>query len=505
MHAVALALATTVVPLGCGDDTDAAPTTSTETGTTADDPDTTGTTGASSTGGSSLDDGSSGSGGSSDSTAEMPAAPLDGFWQTQGYGWIYAVDGDDVQLFEVTSGTCVQLVSGTITAHAPDPQTAARMDVAVPGLFTLGMSVTEGDAGTLHFFADGLVISPPANPVPALPDRCLNPGPADDLAAFDTMTAWFDEHYALFADRDVDWEELVALHRPRLVGPEPEPFLDVASELLEPLQDAHVSLFGPEGGFEGRREEANAVTEKMVEQGQGLISSDYLVTARDAYVGGQLEFARLPGDIGYLATHGFGPLVSEDGRIDYLSGLAEVEAALDEIFAGPPMNGLVLDLRTNGGGSDLYGMAIASRLTQAPYTAYTIRARVDAEDAAVYSEGVPVEIAAAEGPGFDGSVAVLIGRDTVSAGETVALALRGRPAVTLYGEPTQGAFSAVLNHFLPNGWMLGLPNEHYVTEAGDRFDVVGIPPDVLTPVFSAEDLSANRDSALDAALAALTG
>ncbi len=427
------------------------------------------------------------------------ADPLQGLWRSEGYGWIYAVEGDAVRVYEVTSSTCGQVVSGALVATGREATGPARIDLEVPGGFVLGMSVVQGPAGTLHFVPDGLVAGPPAQRIDALPPACEAEAPSDDLTAFDTLDEWLSEHYALFEARDVDWDELVAQQRARLVGQTPEPFFDVVVDLLAPLQDAHVSIVGPTGAFEGRREEAEPVTDQMLAQAQEIISSRYLVSMRETWLDGQIERAWLPGEVAYVAAHGFGPLVDADGRLDYLAGVDALETALDRIFEAP-MNGLVLDLRTNGGGSDLYGLAIAARLTREPYLAYTIEARLDPNDRSVFGNDVPVMVLPSDRPGFDGPVAVLIGRDTVSAGETAALALRGRPGITSYGERTQGAFSSVLNHFLPNGWLLGLPNERYVSADEARFDVVGLPPDVPTSVFSAEDIAAERDAALDRAL-----
>ena len=48
-----------------------------------------------------------------DAPDELPEPEtLDGLWQTEGYGWVYAVDGDDVSLYEYTATSCVQIVSG---------------------------------------------------------------------------------------------------------------------------------------------------------------------------------------------------------------------------------------------------------------------------------------------------------------------------------------------------------------------------------------------------------
>ena len=484
--------------LGCADEASPdddggseAPTTGAETGSA-----TTGSTGdmdPTTEGGASTESGLDESG--SGTTSEGPNSALDGVWQTDGYGWVYSVEGDVVHVFEVTGETCMQVVVGTIVDTSGEQ---TRVDLEVPGLFTLGMSVWP-DGDTMRFLADGLIVAPPATNVGALPPVCEGAPDPRPLAVFDTLTSWFDEHYALFDDRDVDWPAAVAQHRERIENAEADLFT-VVTDLLAPLEDAHVSLQGPDGAFEGRRIEDEPVTEGMVEQAQALISSDYLVTEREAFVLGQIEFARLPDDVGYLAAHGFGPLVGEDGRLDYLGAVEEFEDALDSLFDGDPMSGLVVDLRTNGGGSDLFGLALARRLASSSHVAYEVRARIDPEDASVFGPTETIMVEPSRRPGFDGPVAVLLGRDTVSAGETAALALRGQPDVTLIGEPSQGAFSSVLNHFLPNGWLLGLPNEHYLTESGERFDVVGIPPDIEVDVFSAEDLGMGRDSALDAAL-----
>ena len=74
------------------------------------------------------------------------------------------------------------------------------------------------------------------------------------------------------------------------------------------------------------------------------------------------------------------------------------------------------------------------------------------------------------------------------------------PHVTRIGENTQGVFSDVLGRRLPNGWRFGLPNEVFRTPEGTTFDGVGIPPDIVVPVFADEDVAAGKDPALAMAL-----
>jgi C-terminal processing protease CtpA/Prc len=84
---------------------------------------------------------------------------------------------------------------------------------------------------------------------------------------------------------------------------------------------------------------------------------------------------------------------------------------------------------------------------------------------------------------------------TISAGETFTQALMGH-SPHIVRETTQGVFSDVLGHQLPNGWRFGLPNEIYRTADGTIFDLVGIPPDIEVPVFADADVAAGKDPAM---------
>ena len=89
----------------------------------------------------------------------------------------------------------------------------------------------------------------------------------------------------------------------------------------------------------------------------------------------------------------------------------------------------------------------------------------------------------------------------MSAAETFTQALMERtPKVTRIGENTQGVFCDVLDRHLPNGWSFGLPNAVYRTSDGLAFDVKGIPPDIVVPVFSDADVAARRDAAMAVAV-----
>lgn len=116
----------------------------------------------------------------------------------------------------------------------------------------------------------------------------------------------------------------------------------------------------------------------------------------------------------------------------------------------------------------------------------------------------PTWVAPSERPGFKGKITLLIGPDTVSGGERLTMALMGRdPRVIRIGLNTQGVFSDVLNRSLPNGWRFHLPNEIYFMDEGKAFDAIGVPPEVHVPFFTAPDLQAGQDAALERAISEL--
>jgi C-terminal processing protease CtpA/Prc len=237
-------------------------------------------------------------------------------------------------------------------------------------------------------------------------------------------------------------------------------------------------------------EKPQRVTEIIKSRLQGQIQSG---------CNGKIKFGMLTDRVGYIRIAGFAGYSTKRDFDDWVKALHET---LDKALAGcHGWRGLVIDVRVNGGGSDVLGVEVASRLATKDYLAFAKRARSDPEDPAQFTPPQETWVRVGKEPRFGGKVVVLTGLDSVSAAETFTMALMGRtPAVTRIGQNTQGVFSDILGRTLPNGWRFGLPNEIFLTESGKTFDKVGIPPDIAVPVFPPEDLSKGRDSCLEKAL-----
>jgi C-terminal processing protease CtpA/Prc len=275
--------------------------------------------------------------------------------------------------------------------------------------------------------------------------------------------------------------------------------------MIEPLQDSHTGLEASDIGqeFDGWRTSPNHLDEGQWKIAQELIAARYVEGPLVSFCKGHVQFGMLKHSIGYLRITAFYDYVDAPTYGDRLHAL---NLALDSIFkSANRWNGIVIDVRQNNGGDDALGVALASRFSGSRYLAYKKVARESNNKQLRFTPAEEVWVEPSSRPEFHGRVVLLTGPDTVSAGETFAMALMGREFhVIRVGLNTQGVFSDVQNRSLPNGWRFRLPNEIYYTANGKSFDRVGVPPDVEVPFFSTEDIRAGRDSALQKALQTLT-
>jgi C-terminal processing protease CtpA/Prc len=298
----------------------------------------------------------------------------------------------------------------------------------------------------------------------------------------------------------------------------PEELFGILREMILPFHNAHTNInaasisrqyvgYRPASEIGLQLQTTSSLSLKEIldlfnqkaQRTKDIIESKYSDGKLRPYCNDMIYFGMLKGSVGYLRILGFDDYAKEGG---FVQGGISLEAALDDIFKdAQQMKGLILDVRINTGGADPYCLAIASRLTGAKYLAYSKVTRNNLSGPLRFTAPQPAWVDLSTRPGYHGKVVLLIGPDTLSGGETFAMALMGRkPQVTAIGENTQRVFSDVFGHRLPNGWTFGLPNELYLTKSGKSFDGRGVPPNIRVPVYPEVDLASSRDSALERAL-----
>ena len=433
--------------------------------------------------------------------APSKAPSLDGVWRSQGYGDVFEITGPNLKAFEVTATTCLPGL------------TAVRDDSAIAGreatFRTEGggeFFVRAGGSGDHRIFHnEGSASDVRFDRLQRLPAACDHPTPNTPEANFEVFARTWAEHYISFDLKKSDWAKVVEANRPKVTSKTTGAELfDIFEGMIAPFNDAHTFINAPDlkrdfrtgrPGMDGLYK--NGYMEfrnKVVPALLALTDRAYIRDPLRRWCNDQIQYGHLDNGIGYLRILSFSGYSKQRG---FAAGLKALEEALDAIFSDSTIRGLVIDVRINFGGSDPYGLAIASRLANKEYLAYTKVARADPDDRNKWTPGDPSVVRPSSRPAFRGTVVELISPLTVSAGETFTQALMGRaPHITRIGDNTQGVFSDVLGRRLPNGWHFGLPNEVFRTPEGAAFDGAGIPPDIAIPVFADEDVAAGKDPAM---------
>lgn len=156
--------------------------------------------------------------------------------------------------------------------------------------------------------------------------------------------------------------------------------------------------------------------------------------------------------------------------------------------------GLILDLRKNVGGSIAALRNVAGTLMPPGSVIGHVQSSSDRE----------VLRPAANGPVYQGSVAVLMSPRTASAAEILAAALReGRQAI-LVGDRSAGQVLIARQFRLPDGGSLTVPISTFMDARGRALEGAGVAPDwVVYP--TKESVMRGRDAVLDSAAAAIRG
>jgi len=431
---------------------------------------------------------------------------FDGVWESRGYGYVLSIKGSLLSEFEVTSTTCVAGFTAQRQSTSPDKWDANFKSKEEGSFFIRGQ---EGaDHAVLHL--QDSVPDIQLDRLTRIPAVCNEPTENTPMGNFNVFAQTWAENYIGFDLRHADWNKIIAENRPGINSRTSSAQLfDIFESIIEPLGDLHTYVVAPAlkrstPNFwrSGTSNLVKGKPENLADRGRWKL---FAITNRTdlqhspmMFCRRQLQYGHINNSIGYIRILSFGGYSRRDD-------LRALEAAMDKIFSDSQLKALVIDVRLSFGGSDELGIAIASRLTDREYLAYTVQARLDPLKRDEWTEGDPIMVRPSARPGFRGPVVELISSITMSGAETFSQALMGRiPHVTRIGENTQGVFCDVLDRHLPNGWTFGLPNAVYRSANGKAFDVAGIPPDIDVPVFTESDIASGKDPAVQKAVQILT-
>ena len=439
---------------------------------------------------------------------ETPAEPapvtdlsrLEGIWKRRGYAELLDIHDGSVNEIHVTSVSCVR----------SEVTTFAEATEAHDQILSDGTSFSWHELG--HFTRADF------DRIPSLPGSCLEAGTiTDPVSNFSALWHLFDENYAYFELRDVNWDETYASHVGSVEAETTnEQLFEVFQAMLAPLNDGHVWLYdGGEMGFLSgslgdlwerwaAEYDGNPVSNPIDPRRDFIIATQEHVL--DEILGGTgssglydtLHWGWVSEGVAYLDVHEMA--FPEGPELTIPQMQAEVDATMAQVMAElGGAEAFIVDARFNQGGRDTMGFAIAGWFTDEE----VVIARKRAVQDGGWTEEQDVSVTPRTDAPFLGPVRLLTSGNTVSAAETFTMAMSALPSTTRVGTSTYGAFSDVLVRQLPNGWMVGLSNEVYEAPDGSVFEALGVPPQLAVEFDETLSFEENLSATVNVAIADL--
>lgn len=419
--------------------------------------------------------------------SESQPSELDGIWRTVGDSDIVIVRGDSTPVYHLTNDHCYLASSGEPAAPGPGnivPQVTESIFSGEPGARELVLHL---DTGSIRYFKE----------LAALPEECIELGKDQKDSPelnFEVFWQTFDENYAFFEERGVDWAAQYQQYRSAVTAETtPEQLFQVLTNMLAPLDDAHVQvLAGTVGVFSPGSDypktdllgEFLSIIETHYVEGGSFSTTD----------NGQIFYGMLDNNVGYMNIGSFAYYDPNNAEGSAANEYAAIDATFEQVFASmQDTDALIVDLRLSPGGLTLYRNRIAAKFTDTQFTALSTQLT----DTELDPPEIDVVIEPYTGTRYTRPVYVLASGYTASAAEHLALALGELAHVQIIGEPTRGTLSSVLTKILPNGWVITLSNNVIrAATDGSVYEAEGVPTDTTVP-FSQADIDAQRDPFID--------
>ena len=487
---------------------------------------------------------SSSSSNSSSSNSSLANFPEVGHWYAPAYGYVLSVSADSgvftVKSYSVTENYCVlQNVDANLLLDNFKHK------------YIYSNAVREALLESKGIYPPGVEYEK-VEQLPKVCEENLQKVKMDSGYTFDAKKDFeifwqtFNELYINFELRGLNWDEVYE-KGVKSVGDiknEAELF-DLLSTLIAPLGDGHVQLIrapltqdldqsitaafeNEETPFFGVSTQVTLYQKLINEYMQALglekeLTDAQVETANNYFLTNYLQifdiifgyanetsdikeraadeivWFRIKENIGYLIigsmtnyTEGKSTVVS-----DIASDVAIAEAAISEALKDlEDTDGLIIDVRVNGGGQDQVALAFVRHFMSQSQVVYSKSAGRGAW--ATPKKDVVLD------PQRDNiylkPTAILVSGDTASAAELFTIAMSSLPQVTIIGERTAGEFSDILVKRLTSDILFGISNETYLDVQGNNYEGVGIPADIVVPFGTLQEREGGYDGGIDAAI-----
>lgn len=327
----------------------------------------------------------------------------------------------------------------------------------------------------------------------------LKPTPkTDPVSIFDEYWTIINDKYSFFELKGVNWDEVYDIYRP-LVNDDTsdEELFTILGNMGMILKDGHVSI-------------TNSITQRSLRYdgyvapfpenfNPFIIQNNYLNLWDARWIGtpqdffwwnieGETPFIRysnLLGNLGYVRISTFDIAIEDDD----LESMVQFFSQKD---------GIIIDVRSNRGGSPKTAAKIASYLTSSEvYTGYErFKIGPGADD---FSENIDLILKPADQRSNNIPLAILTNRGSYSATSLFVHHLMARDNVKIIGDQTGGGGGSVMDGVLANGWVYSLSVSQLYDSEGRNIEN-GIMPDIsvnLDPTQVSQGIDTIIERAID--------
>lgn len=300
---------------------------------------------------------------------------------------------------------------------------------------------------------------------------------------FDALWTILDEHYCFFEEKNIDWQQLGNKYRKRIIpGTSSQELFAVCAEMIDELKDGHTNLIS---GFDISYYK-KWWTDYPQDFDYRVLQEHYLKF--DYKTASGIIYKIMENNIGYMYYPSFSSTVGE-GNLDWI--LSELAVC----------NGLIIDIRDNGGGELTNIETFVRRFIHKTTLAGYIRHKTGPEHND-FSEPYPFYYEPADSNRiiWDKPIVVLTNRSCFSAANNFVAIMKSLPNVKIAGARTGGGGGMPFSAELPNGWSIRF-SACPITDPYNRNIETGIDPTPGYEIHCSPDEFANgKDAILNFAL-----